>query len=82
MGACSPYCPTTIRHSSSLQSIPELIDSIDLQASGSVLSLPPHDSSFDYSRSPAEASRAIRKKIKHGSSHQQYRALVVRLLPR
>ncbi|KAI0328506.1 seryl-tRNA synthetase [Cubamyces sp. BRFM 1775] len=26
---------------------------------------------------PAEASRAIRKKIKHGSPHQQYRALVV-----
>jgi hypothetical protein len=40
--------------------IPELIDSIGLQASG-----------------PAEASRAIRKKIKHGSSHQQYRALVI-----
>ncbi|KAH9044501.1 hypothetical protein EDB85DRAFT_1909838 [Lactarius pseudohatsudake] len=40
--------------------IPELIESIDLQASG-----------------PAEASRAIRKKIKHGSSHQQYRALVI-----
>ncbi|KAI0308191.1 hypothetical protein B0F90DRAFT_1621443 [Multifurca ochricompacta] len=42
--------------------IPELIDSIDLQASG---------------RSTAEASRAIRKKIKHGSTHQQYRALVI-----
>ncbi|KAH9081669.1 hypothetical protein EDB83DRAFT_2502938 [Lactarius deliciosus] len=42
--------------------IPELIESIDLQASGC---------------SPAEASRAIRKKIKHGSSHQQYRALVI-----
>ncbi|KAH9049344.1 hypothetical protein EDB84DRAFT_1556201 [Lactarius hengduanensis] len=56
--------------------IPELIESIDLQASGSVLSLPLHDSCFD-SRSPAEASRAIRKKIKHGSSHQQYRALVI-----
>ncbi|KAI0361468.1 seryl-tRNA synthetase [Trametes cingulata] len=27
---------------------------------------------------PAEASRAIRKKIKHGNPHQQYRALVVR----
>lgn len=40
--------------------IPELIDSIGLQASG-----------------PAEASRAIRKKIKHGNSHQQYRALVI-----
>ncbi|KAH9065760.1 hypothetical protein EDB87DRAFT_1679469 [Lactarius vividus] len=40
--------------------IPELIESIGLQASG-----------------PAEASRAIRKKIKHGSSHQQYRALVI-----
>ncbi|KAI0655211.1 hypothetical protein C8Q70DRAFT_1047594 [Cubamyces menziesii] len=26
---------------------------------------------------PAEASRAIRKKIKHGNPHQQYRALVV-----
>lgn len=40
--------------------IPELIHSIDLQASG-----------------PAEASRAIRKKIKHGDTHQQYRALVI-----
>ncbi|KAI0275053.1 hypothetical protein BC834DRAFT_27905 [Gloeopeniophorella convolvens] len=40
--------------------IPELIDSIDLQASG-----------------PAEASRALRKKIKHGNTHQQYRALVI-----
>jgi len=26
---------------------------------------------------PAEASRAIRKKLKHGNSHQQYRALVL-----
>ncbi|EMD41873.1 hypothetical protein CERSUDRAFT_79493 [Gelatoporia subvermispora B] len=26
---------------------------------------------------PAEASRAIRKKLKHGDSHQQYRALVI-----
>ncbi|KAI0003663.1 hypothetical protein BJV74DRAFT_477399 [Russula compacta] len=26
---------------------------------------------------PAEASRAIRKKIKHGNTHQQYRALVI-----
>lgn len=26
---------------------------------------------------PAEASRAIRKKLKHGNSHQQYRALVI-----
>ncbi|KAH9982882.1 hypothetical protein BGW80DRAFT_1555903 [Lactifluus volemus] len=29
---------------------------------------------------PTEASRAIRKKIKHGDTHQQYRALVVRSL--
>ncbi|KAI0001636.1 hypothetical protein BJV77DRAFT_1075387 [Russula vinacea] len=42
--------------------IPELIHSIDLQAAGC---------------SPAEASRAIRKKIKHGNTHQQYRALVI-----
>ena len=81
MGTCLPYCPASIHRSSSSQSIPELIDSIDLQASGSVLSLLLHDSYFDHSHSPAEASRAIRKKIKHGSSHQQYRALVVRLLP-
>ncbi|KAL1697577.1 hypothetical protein GGG16DRAFT_41729 [Schizophyllum commune] len=40
--------------------IPELVDSINLQASG-----------------PAEASRALRKKIKHGGPHQQYRALVL-----
>ncbi|ETW87068.1 hypothetical protein HETIRDRAFT_238204, partial [Heterobasidion irregulare TC 32-1] len=26
---------------------------------------------------PAEASRAIRKKLKHGNAHQQYRALVI-----
>ena len=29
---------------------------------------------------PAEASRAIRKKLKHGDSRRQYRALVVGLL--
>ncbi|KAH8835457.1 hypothetical protein DL96DRAFT_1574295 [Flagelloscypha sp. PMI_526] len=40
--------------------IPELVDSINLQASG-----------------PAEASRALRKKIKHGAAHQQYRSLVL-----
>ncbi|TFY72806.1 hypothetical protein EVG20_g226 [Dentipellis fragilis] len=40
--------------------IPELIDSINLQAAG-----------------PAEASRALRKKLKHGNAHQQYRALVI-----
>ncbi|KAH9486543.1 Protein lsb5 [Psilocybe cubensis] len=40
--------------------IPELVDSIKLQASG-----------------PAEASRALRKKLKHGNAHQQYRALVI-----
>ncbi|KAG6862158.1 hypothetical protein C0995_004240 [Termitomyces sp. Mi166 len=40
--------------------IPELVDSINLQAAG-----------------PAEASRAIRKKLKHGNAHQQYRALVI-----
>ncbi|KZT02488.1 uncharacterized protein LAESUDRAFT_730235 [Laetiporus sulphureus 93-53] len=40
--------------------IPELVDSINIQATG-----------------PAEASRAIRKKLKHGNSHQQYRALVI-----
>ncbi|KAG6879864.1 hypothetical protein C0992_010533 [Termitomyces sp. T32_za158] len=26
---------------------------------------------------PAEASRAVRKKLKHGNAHQQYRALVI-----
>ncbi|OBZ68405.1 Protein lsb5 [Grifola frondosa] len=40
--------------------IPELVDSINIQATG-----------------PAEVSRAIRKKLKHGNSHQQYRALVI-----
>ncbi|KAG6333905.1 hypothetical protein ID866_5190 [Astraeus odoratus] len=29
------------------------------------------------STGPAEASRALRKKIKHGNSHQKYRALVI-----
>ncbi|RDB29003.1 Protein lsb5 [Hypsizygus marmoreus] len=40
--------------------IPELVDSINLQASG-----------------PTEASRALRKKLKHGNPHQQYRSLVL-----
>ncbi|KAG5644603.1 hypothetical protein DXG03_008081 [Asterophora parasitica] len=40
--------------------IPELVESINLQAAG-----------------PAEASRALRKKLKHGNSHQQYRSLVI-----
>ncbi|KAI0347677.1 hypothetical protein BDW22DRAFT_1364863 [Trametopsis cervina] len=40
--------------------IPELVDSISIQATG-----------------PGEASRALRKKLKHGNSHQQYRALVI-----
>jgi len=29
---------------------------------------------------PTEAARALRKKIKHGGSHQQYRAIVVSYL--
>lgn len=41
--------------------IPELVDAINLQPAAG----------------PAEASRAIRKKLKHGNSHQQYRALVI-----
>ncbi|KII94112.1 hypothetical protein PLICRDRAFT_36348 [Plicaturopsis crispa FD-325 SS-3] len=41
--------------------IPELVDSINLQAASG----------------PTEASRALRKKLKHGDSHQQYRALVI-----
>ncbi|KAF9040439.1 hypothetical protein BDZ89DRAFT_1100184 [Hymenopellis radicata] len=41
--------------------IPELVDSINLQ---------PH-------AGPTEASRAVRKKLKHGTAHQQYRALVI-----
>ncbi|KAG6877876.1 hypothetical protein C0993_002877 [Termitomyces sp. T159_Od127] len=44
----------------SYDGIPELVDSINLQAAG-----------------PAEASRAVRKKLKHGNAHQQYRALVI-----
>jgi hypothetical protein len=28
--------------------------------------------------SPTEASRALRKKLKHGDTHQRYRALVIR----
>ncbi|KAF8488531.1 hypothetical protein JB92DRAFT_3101042 [Gautieria morchelliformis] len=43
-----------------LYSIPELVDSINLQAEGT-----------------AEASRAIRKKLKHGNPHHQLRALVI-----
>ncbi|ESK98076.1 vhs domain protein [Moniliophthora roreri MCA 2997] len=41
--------------------IPELVDSINLQGS----------------TGPAEASRALRKKLKHGNAHQQYRSLVI-----
>jgi hypothetical protein len=60
--------------------IPELADSINLQASG-----------YDFARvregrgatdrylRPTEASRALRKKLKHGNSHQQYRSMVVRV---
>ncbi|KAI0756863.1 seryl-tRNA synthetase [Daedaleopsis nitida] len=57
--------------------IPELVESINIQQHNTgwvciVLSLytPTHRLI-----SPAEVSRAIRKKIKHGNSHQQYRAL-------
>ncbi|THV07599.1 hypothetical protein K435DRAFT_959671 [Dendrothele bispora CBS 962.96] len=41
--------------------IPELVDSINLQGATGT----------------GEASRALRKKLKHGGPHQQYRALVV-----
>ncbi|KAJ8496122.1 hypothetical protein ONZ45_g12563 [Pleurotus djamor] len=41
--------------------IPELVDSINLQGVSGT----------------AEASRAIRKKLKHGNPHQQYRAMVL-----
>ncbi|KZV74864.1 hypothetical protein PENSPDRAFT_647638 [Peniophora sp. CONT] len=41
--------------------IPELIDSINIQPATGI----------------AEASRAIRKKIKHGNAHNQYRAMVI-----
>lgn len=36
-----------------------------------------HLAFIDWLNSVAEASRAIRKKLKHGDTHQQYRALVV-----
>ncbi|KAI6047818.1 hypothetical protein EDC04DRAFT_25466 [Pisolithus marmoratus] len=49
----------------SYDDLPELASSISLQSKGS------------QSTGPAEASRALRKKIKHGSSHQKYRALFV-----
>ena len=60
-------------------SIPELVDSINLQAAGYAFyspQLPDHLSAVPCS--PTEASRALRKKLKHGNTHQQYRALVVR----
>ncbi|CAA7265956.1 unnamed protein product [Cyclocybe aegerita] len=41
--------------------IPELVDAINLQAASG----------------PTEASRALRKKLKHGNAHQQYRAMVL-----
>ncbi|KAG7093867.1 hypothetical protein E1B28_007505 [Marasmius oreades] len=41
--------------------IPELVESINLQGT----------------TGPAEASRALRKKLKHGNPHQQYRSLVL-----
>ncbi|KAF5352457.1 hypothetical protein D9756_006015 [Leucocoprinus leucothites] len=44
----------------SFEGMPELVDAINLQASG-----------------PAEAARALRKKMKHGGPHQQYRAIVI-----
>ncbi|PPR00039.1 hypothetical protein CVT24_009048 [Panaeolus cyanescens] len=59
--------------------IPELVDSINLQASGYA---PLDDLDNDcrltnYPNRPAEACRALRKKLKHGNPHQQYRALVL-----
>ncbi|KXN88742.1 Protein lsb5 [Leucoagaricus sp. SymC.cos] len=44
----------------SYEGMPELVDAINLQASG-----------------PTEAARALRKKMKHGGPHQQYRAIVI-----
>ncbi|CCL98118.1 uncharacterized protein FIBRA_00112 [Fibroporia radiculosa] len=35
------------------------------------------DEAYDGIPDPTEASRAIRKKLKHGNAHQQYRALVI-----
>ncbi|KAI6031560.1 hypothetical protein BKA83DRAFT_4202239 [Pisolithus microcarpus] len=49
----------------SYDDLPELASSISLQSKGL------------QSTGPAEASRALRKKIKHGNSHQKYRALFI-----
>ncbi|KAI6120729.1 hypothetical protein EDD16DRAFT_832681 [Pisolithus croceorrhizus] len=49
----------------SYDDLPELASSISLQSTGL------------QSTGPAEASRALRKKIKHGNSHQKYRALFI-----
>ncbi|KAI6153778.1 hypothetical protein BKA82DRAFT_358585 [Pisolithus tinctorius] len=49
----------------SYDDLPELASSISLQSKGL------------QSTGPAEASRALRKKIKHGDSHQKYRALFI-----
>ena len=62
--------------------IPELADSINLQASGYDFSpVGEEETAADESTRPAEASRALRKKLKHGNSHQQYRSMVVREIP-
>ena len=64
----------------SIERIPEIIESINLQASGYWITRIGNIISFIdlLHLSPAEASRAVRKKLKHGNAHQQYRALVVK----
>lgn len=59
-------------------SIPELATSISLQSTGYLLIARTLYTADRTDHRPSEASRAIRKKIKHGDNHQKYRALVVR----
>ena len=59
----------------SLDGIPELVDSINLQGSqGTTVSVIPADRTCAEEQ---EAARAIRKKLKYGNVHRQIRALVI-----
>lgn len=72
-----PSQPDTVAHLGNT-SIPELATSITLQSTGYAPLSPMCHTADRSDDSPSEASRAIRKKIKHGDNHQKYRALVVR----
>ncbi|KAG6380999.1 hypothetical protein JVT61DRAFT_5394 [Boletus reticuloceps] len=64
-------------HDEAYDGIPDLAASISLQSTGYFLISSVLSTADCTNYRPSEASRAIRKKIKHGDNHQKYRALVV-----